>query len=137
MYIKIFQKVSCETLEIASVLSSSEICRQISQQLPCGVGPETSKWEGIVRTPGTSGLWKVLEGASVVTKALGGFDCISEIPKSKWDLDAFGPKAQGHVENCAGFRVFVNSLVYAEDVSDSGAISVQSSLQRDDCVHLL
>lgn len=41
---------------------------EISHQLPCGVGAETSKWEGT---------------------ALGGFDCISEIPKSKWDLDAY------------------------------------------------
>jgi acyl transferase domain-containing protein len=49
---------------------------------------------------------------------LGGFDCISEIPKSKWDLDAFGPKTQGHQI----VQIFASSLVYAEDVSDSREI---------------
>ena len=91
--------------------------------------------------------WKVLEGPGrswkdwgchcrQSTKALGGFDCISEIPKSKWDLDAFGPKTQGHQI----VQIFASSLVYAEEIlileKLSGPITVQSSLHRDDCAHL-
>jgi len=63
---------------------------EISHQLPCGAGDETSSWEGV---------------------AFGGFDCITEIPKSKWDLDVYFDPDPGNRDD---FKMYTRHMGVVE-----------------------
>ena len=85
--------ISVSNLNIYVCLSPSlSLFASLSLSLPLCMCSSTLPLSTSARGPKGVALWEVPKRPLQRRQALGGFDCVTEIPASKWDVNAWQPR---------------------------------------------